>query len=332
MNRHNPQAVARAGFKADLFSKTLVPNALPADIQFMPPGVQDICPFVDGEPWPMTIKVDQELADKLNSQLQVMRQKASKVEGDVPYIDFNHEDAEASGEVLELFWGGPEAVNGGIRMKIYWTDAGKAAIQGKMYRRFSPAWSLNKDTNEPVGVGTNLGGLVNRAAFQKIQPIVAKSEFEKWEMFTARAMDVALVPMLRKVEEMQLSCQRLKTARDRLSDPVAVNAIPTDSQPDDFFNLVKARKAEKKISLGQAVREIQSENPRAAVAYARALINPPQAPLVGKAANSRQQGFLREVQAKQSGGMSFDNAVNAIAFRRPGLAEEYRRSFHVKGK
>ena len=323
MNRHNPQAVARAGFKADLFSKTLVPNALPTDIQFMPPGVQDICPWVDGEPWPMTIKVDQELADKLNSQLQVMRQKASKVEGDVPFIDFNHEDAEASGEVLELFWGGPEAVNGGIRMKIYWTDAGKAAIQGKMYRRFSPAWSINKDTNEPVGIGTNLGGLVNRAAFQKIQPIVAKSGLEKLEMFTARAMDVALVPMHRAVEEMQLSCQRLITARARHSD---------DSQPDDFFNLVKARKAEKKISLGQAVREIQSENPRAAVAYARALINPTQAPLVGKAANSRQQGFLCEVQAKQSGGMSFDNAVNAIAFRRPGLAEEYRRSFHVKGK
>jgi len=323
MNRHNPQAVARAGFKADLFSKTLVPNALPTDIQFMPPGVQDICPWVDGEPWPMTIKVDQELADKLNSQLQVMRQKASKVEGDVPFIDFNHEDAEASGEVLELFWGGPEAVNGGIRMKIYWTDAGKAAIQGKMYRRFSPAWSINKDTNEPVGIGTNLGGLVNRAAFQKIQPIIAKSGLEKLEMFTARAMDVALVPMHRAVEEMQLSCQRLITARARHSD---------DSQPDDFFNLVKARKAEKKISLGQAVREIQSENPRAAVAYARALINPTQAPLVGKAANSRQQGFLCEVQAKQSGGMSFDNAVNAIAFRRPGLAEEYRRSFHVKGK
>ena len=323
MNRHNPQAVARAGFKADLFSKTLVPNALPTDIQFMPPGVQDICPWVDGEPWPMTIKVDQELADKLNSQLQVMRQKASKVEGDVPFIDFNHEDAEASGEVLELFWGGPEAVNGGIRMKIYWTDAGKAAIQGKMYRRFSPAWSINKDTNEPVGIGTNLGGLVNRAAFQKIQPIIAKSGLEKLEMFTARAMDVALVPMHRAVEEMQLSCQRLITARARHSD---------DSQPDDFFNLVKARKAEKKISLGQAVREIQSENPRAAVAYARALINPTQAPLVGKAANSRQQGFLCEVQAKQLGGMSFDNAVRAITFSRPGLAEEYRRSFHVKGK
>jgi Mu-like prophage I protein len=332
MNRHNPQAIALSGFKADLFSKTLVPNALPTEVQFMPPGLQDIVPFVDGEPFPMTIKVDQELADKLNTQLQVMRQKASKVEGDVPFIDFNHEDAEASGEVLELFWGGPEMTNGGIRMKINWTDAGKAAIKGKMYRRFSPAWLIDKDTSEPLGIGPNLGGLVNRAAFQKIQPIVAKSGLEKLEMFTARAMDVALVPMHREVEEMRLSCQRLITARARHSDPVAVSAIPTDRQPDDFFNLVKARKAEKKISLGQAVREIQSENPRAAVAYARALINPTQAPLVGKAANSRQQGFLCEVQAKQLGGMSFDNAVRAITFSRPGLVEEYRRSFHVKGK
>jgi hypothetical protein len=107
MITHNSQIVARAGFKAaDLFNQVEPPKTLPTDIQFMPPGRQEICPFVEGEPLQITIEVNPELANKLNEQLQSMRWKASQGQGDVPFIDFNHDDAEASGEVLELFWGG----------------------------------------------------------------------------------------------------------------------------------------------------------------------------------------------------------------------------------
>jgi hypothetical protein len=309
-----------------------------------------------------------------------MREKSSQGHGDVPFIDFNHEDAESSGEVLELFWGGPEMGNGGIRMKINWTDAGVAALRGKMYRRFSPAWLLDRDTGEPIGVGPNLGGLVNRAAFQNIQPIVAKSESETLTMLIARAMNAAWAPM---IKEVQLCCQMLTPAVARHSDPVAVNANPTDSQPNEFLALVTARRADKNISFERALTEIQCENPGATAAYAKAMRRPaPALPVENhpflveskaiaaakgiseteaqvhlaranfplyqqycaslhqsgqkgitvKAADSGQQDFLREVQAKQSGGMSFDNAVNAVALSRPDLIEGYRRSFHVKGK
>lgn len=377
---HNPIGVARADFKTNLFNQTLGPDALPTDIQFMPPGVHTICPTVDGAPFPMTIKVDQELADKLNSQLQFMREKSSQGHGDVPFIDFNHEDAASSGEVLELFWGGPEMGNGGIRMKINWTAAGVAALRGKMYRRFSPAWLLDVDTKEPVGVGSNLGGLVNRAAFQNIQPIVAKSVSERLEMLVARAMNAALGPM---IKGLQLSCQMLTPAVARHSDPVAVNANSTDSQPNEFLALVTARQADKKISFERALTEIQCENPGATAAYAKAMRNPApalsvenhpflveakviaaakgisetdaqvhlaranfplyqqycaslhqsgQKGITVKAADSGQQDFLCEVRAKQSGGMSFDEAVNAVALSRPDLSEGYRRSFRVKSK
>ena len=342
MKENNQRSAAKAGFKSDLFSQTAIPNALPTDIQFMPPGVQNICPFVDGEPFRMTIQVNEDLADKLNAQLQLMRQKSSAGKGDVPFIDFNHEDAEASGEVLELYWGGLDMVKGGIRMKINWTSAGVVALQGKMYRRFSPQWLLDTKTKEPVGIGVNLGGLVNRAAFQNIQPVVAKS------------------------------------ALSGAAAAVSVTAKPVGSQPNVFFKLVTARQEDKRISFDQALAEIQRENPGAAEAYAKAfrgssialpIENHPliveadaiakakginagdaqvqlaranfplyqkylaslqqngQKIVIAKAGNSGQQRFLREVQAKQSGGMSFDAAVNAVCFSRPDLLEEYRGSF-----
>ncbi|MDB6124744.1 MAG: hypothetical protein JWQ71_3737 [Pedosphaera sp.] len=150
-------------------------NALPSDIQWMPPGTHSITPFVAGEPREMTITVNQALAEEFNAQLQQLRADAAAGRGDVPYLDLNHDDAEASAEVTELFWGGDDAKTGGIRARVQWSSAGRDALLGKTFRRFSPQWATNQDTMEPIGIGTNLGGLVNRAAFREIAPVMAKA-------------------------------------------------------------------------------------------------------------------------------------------------------------
>lgn len=150
-------------------------GALPSDIQWMPPGTHTITPLVNGEPREVTITANAALAALFNGQLQQMRLLASAGQGDVPYLDLNHKDDEASAEVLALYWAGDDPRLGGIRARVKWTSAGEAALRGKNYRRFSPTWLLDEQTLQPAGIGVNLGGLVNRAAFRNIAKVIARS-------------------------------------------------------------------------------------------------------------------------------------------------------------
>ena len=159
-------------------SHTVLDNSgtdLPDNLQWMPPGMQSIVPSIGGVRRAMTINVNPALATKLNLQLQTIRHLAAKGLGDEAYIDFNHDDRERAAEVLELYWGGDDPKTGGIRARVNWSAAGIDAVLGRNYRRFSPQWEVNPATNEPAGIGCNLGGLVNRAAFRTIAPVIAKA-------------------------------------------------------------------------------------------------------------------------------------------------------------
>lgn len=138
----------------------------------MPPGTHKINASKNGEPAALTVKVHAATAALLQQQLQEIRSRAAAGQEDLPYLDFNHDDREASARVLAFSWGGEDPVTGGIRAKVEWTGAGKRALEDKAYRRFSPSFFANAD-GEITGAPLNLGGLVNRAAFKTIQPIVA---------------------------------------------------------------------------------------------------------------------------------------------------------------
>ena len=145
-------------------------NSLPESIQWMPPGRHAITAVKDGEPFEMEIEVNEALAHRVAAMLQQYRDKAARAEGDLPYFDFNHNDAEASAHPLQMYWAGDDPRHGGIRARLQWTGAGADAIQRRTFRRFSPEFLTDDDKNV-IGVGINMGGLVNRAAFRKIQPI-----------------------------------------------------------------------------------------------------------------------------------------------------------------
>jgi hypothetical protein len=106
--------------------------------------------------------------------LQSIRSKAAAGAEDLPYLDFNHDDREASARVLSIRWGGAEPATGGVRAAVEWTGPGRTALEGKAYRRFSPSFYLDAE-GRVAGAPLNMGGLVNRAAFKTITPIVAKS-------------------------------------------------------------------------------------------------------------------------------------------------------------
>lgn len=193
------------------------------DIQWMPPGKRTITPFVDGEAKSVEITVNEAVAAKVAGQVEQMRKAAASGQGDYPYIDFNHQDNEASAEVLSTYWGGNDPVTGGIRAKVKWTDAGEAALKGKSYRRFSPSWLADTQTGEVVGVNENMGGLVNRAAFRTIQPVIAKrgGQTNDTEM-TTEELNAAIAAGLKPVTDRLTALEAKATAT---TDPTATAAL-----------------------------------------------------------------------------------------------------------
>jgi phage I-like protein len=61
-----------------------------------------------------------------------------------------------------------------VRVQVEWSDAGEAAVQGRRFRRFSPTFHVD-EAGHVIGSEINMGGLVNRAAFQSIAAIAARS-------------------------------------------------------------------------------------------------------------------------------------------------------------
>jgi hypothetical protein len=220
---HSRSALTQARLTGALPSLVSEGATLTEDIQWMPPGEAKITPFVDGQAKTITIKVDERVADVVAREVEAMRTEATARKGDFPYLDFNHEDGEASAEVLSLYWAGSDPVTGGIRARVKWTQAGRAALEGRSYRRFSPQWLANPETGDVVGVSENLGGLVNRAAFRTIQPVIAKrgGQTKDTEM-TIEELNAAIAAGLKPVTDRLTALEAKATAAD--TNPTATAA------------------------------------------------------------------------------------------------------------
>ena len=177
-------AVCNSQYKAKGFEgrdivhaiSTMLPgDDLPEDIQYLPPGTHNITATKNGKPAELTVAVGAETAELLQNSF------ASITAGDKEqvFIDFNHDDSEASGWITGFYWAGADPEAGGVRAKVEWTKAGEEALQGRNFRKFSPTFTLNSK-GEIEGTTLNAGGLVNRPAFKDITPIVASDgEYQK---------------------------------------------------------------------------------------------------------------------------------------------------------
>jgi phage I-like protein len=146
---------------------------VPQELQYMPPGTHRINASRAGKPVALDISVDAATADTLNAFLQAQLTKATEGNDDRPFFDFNHEDREAAAWPTEFYWAGDDLKTGGVRAKVDWSGAGQTAVQEKTFRRFSPTFIPDKE-GKVISSETNMGGLVNRAAFKSIQPLFAK--------------------------------------------------------------------------------------------------------------------------------------------------------------
>lgn len=148
---------------------------LPDNVQWMPPGTHTIQASQGGKPVTKTVRVNAQTAVVANTFLQAALKKSAAGQGDKPFFDFNHDDREASAWPTEFYWGGDDPLTGGVRAKVEWSASGETAITGKDFRRFSPTFTIAAD-GTVTGSEINMGGFVNRAAFQRIQAMWAKDE------------------------------------------------------------------------------------------------------------------------------------------------------------
>ena len=150
------------------------------DVQMFPPGKQTVIPSnadPKKKPVAMTVVIDEQTAIDLEAVRAEYQAAADAGEGDAPFFDFNHDDGAAAAWPKRIYWGGDDALLGGVRAECEPSSEGEAAVMGKIFRRFSPAFYQPKN-GRITGVPVNMGGLVNRAAFTKIAPLFAKDGAE----------------------------------------------------------------------------------------------------------------------------------------------------------
>lgn len=137
-------------------------------MMWMPGGTHDISLFQGDKPVARRVTVNQDSAKAAQASLE----KFLKAGGPRPFFDFNHMEAEASAWPQEFTW--CEFPVPGVYARVEWTGAGKRAVDGKVFRAFSPAFYADKATPSAItGAPICMGGLVNIPAFKKILPLWA---------------------------------------------------------------------------------------------------------------------------------------------------------------
>lgn len=149
------------------------------DVQLFPPGKHNITAKMDGKPVELAVDIGEAQAGVIKRDFDRMLAEAKSGKGPMPFLDFNHEDRDASAWPKEVFWAGNDPVTGGVRAKVEWSEPGKTAVKGKAFRQFSPNFLIDTRTKQIIGTTPNMGGLVNRPAFRAIQPFFAKDGEDK---------------------------------------------------------------------------------------------------------------------------------------------------------
>lgn len=161
-------------------------GAVPAEIQWMPPGRHEICASKGGKPAKLTVSVDSGVAAAVAKSFDDLVKAGKR-----PYLDFNHAGGASSGRVTAVRWAGDDPVKGGIRVTVEWSDEGAKAITGRTYFSFSPTFLVDA-AGKVIGTTANMGGLVNEPAFTAIAPVAASESSHEQPTTTMKKLLQAL--------------------------------------------------------------------------------------------------------------------------------------------
>lgn len=207
------------------------------EVMWMPGGLHEITPFAGGTGAPIRVLVDRAGAAEIDHQRAVLAAKGQR-----PYFDFEHEDGGASFWPESFFWKDGDAP--GIYARGEWTTDGKAGVEGKKWRMFSPVFHVD---NKFAGTARlvckpdaspNMGGLVNTAAFKQISPLWAKNA-------TGAESGTLTEPNNTTMNE-----QEVQALRDRIKElETEITTLKNKGQSDEVTTAkIEAKEAQLKLA------------------------------------------------------------------------------------
>ncbi len=144
----------------------------PEAVPYMPPGRSVITATVNGVPGERTVWVDKSTAERLQADLVEHLSAAAAGRRARPLIMFDHRAGAAAAVPVGFEWDDQR----GVLLRVEWTAAGRAAVEGGDYGYISPAFRCERDTGLVAGLGKStveVGSLVNDPAFERNECIVA---------------------------------------------------------------------------------------------------------------------------------------------------------------
>lgn len=168
------------------------PATAEGSMMYMPAGIHTITPSCKGKPVQVRVRVDAAAAQDLERQ-----RRALVASGRKPFFDFGHKDEEASFWPAEFYWQAD-----GVHCHGEWSSAGKAAIEGKLWRQFSPVFHVDDLKANPARVvccdqaSPNMGGLVNNPAFKAIAPLFSQEATHDYDPADLRALNQRLTKLI----------------------------------------------------------------------------------------------------------------------------------------
>jgi phage I-like protein len=140
----------------------------PDQIMFFPVGKSTIRASVNGKPKQISVNVTKQTADVMQASLTQLLTEPVE-----PFIDFDHQSQAAAALPKGFEWKEGE----GVMLNLEWTLPGKAAVEGKSYRYFSPTFLLS-ESGDPASLPDSgpVGALTNNPAFRRMKKISASDE------------------------------------------------------------------------------------------------------------------------------------------------------------
>ena len=194
----------------------------PEWIMWMPGGRHTITGSKNGRPITVEMEIGPEDAARMQRALQAHLARRHK-----PFFDFAHEGKGASAWPLEFAW--RETPEPGIWARVEWSEAGRQAVAGRVYRAFSPMFFESSDRPARVeGAPLNMGGLVNNPAFAQIAPLWA-SAGPTTPTMTMNATDkVELAALQARIAELEAQNAELKARAESPEREEALRAAQAE--------------------------------------------------------------------------------------------------------
>lgn len=248
----------------DLPSPEAESGAMPREIQWMPPGRHEIHATRNGEPAKIIVNVDEAAAQAVAQSFADLQASGRR-----PYLDFNHESAEASATVASVFWGGDDPKKGGIRCLVDWTQPGKEALEGRAYFSFSPTFLLDKE-GKINGTTTNMGGLVNEPAFTAIAPVTGKeSDTDTMKELLKALAEAGIISAASVSEEDAVAAVKAHTAKAK-EDNEALQAKL--AKAEEQVQAAEKRRAEDLVKAAVAAGKINPKDDKVQAFYRAAIM------------------------------------------------------------